>query len=404
VVAELTLQAVALGSPKAARLLSPEITGAIPDPVLGARGNPLYPEHDATGYRNRDRPDHAAIVVLGDSHAYGVSVRRDEAWPHLLESSLGARVYSMAMPGYCPVENLLQFDEALSFRPQRIIVSVYFGNDFFDAFTFSMRNASVSAAVPPQLARESKVLEAKRALRKDVDVLSSAGESAPDGDLFVAGVREWLANHSRLYGLARATWRVAVPAAAPATIGAVDFETLVRTIPPSRLRYWTIADRPKWRSILTPSYRGLVVDDRDPRIRLGVEVVKSALKSMADRSREADIEFLVALLPTKEAVFWPHTDQTHQTLADLVANETRLKIELTRDLTSYGVDVVDVTEPLREAGSQPYFESQDGHPNALGHRLIAAVIRGHLAGEPRTSPNPGETFRGPHTIESRPSS
>jgi hypothetical protein len=114
--AEAGLQLITRVSARAEDVLGPDISGLVPDAVLDFRGNPRYPEHDAAGYRNRERPVHAPIVVLGDSQAYGVSVRRDEAWPYLAQASTGRRVYSMALPGYCPTHNVLQFDEALSFH------------------------------------------------------------------------------------------------------------------------------------------------------------------------------------------------------------------------------------------------------------------------------------------------
>jgi hypothetical protein len=88
----------------------------------------------------------------------------------------------------------------------------------------------------------------------------------------------------------------------------------------------------------------------------------------------------VVLLPTKDTVFWPHTNLEESVVSDLVANEARFKEELIGDLNSQRIDVVDATDPLREAPRQPYFETADSHPNALGHRVIANVVAAQLGG------------------------
>ncbi len=103
----------------ARRVLSPPwevLRPTIPDDRLGTRGNPLHPDHDRAGYRNLERPGHANIVVLGDSHAYGGGGIA-KSWP----ARLGA--YNMALPGYGPGHNLLQLEEALSFQPRLVIVA-----------------------------------------------------------------------------------------------------------------------------------------------------------------------------------------------------------------------------------------------------------------------------------------
>ena len=227
-IVEAGLQLFTLASPRAEELLGPEISGWVPDGLLGERGNPRYPEHDVAGYRNSDRPANASIVVLGDSQAYGVNVRRDEAWPHLLQSSTGRRVYNMALPGYCPVHSLWQFDEALTLSPQQAIVSVYFGNDFFDAFAFSSRNAVIAALAPVDLVRESQAKEAASPL--DEELFPPAKGWYNVGMSAFVRLRAWTAVHSRLYGVARATRRLAAPPVDPLSPAVSDFETAVRSL------------------------------------------------------------------------------------------------------------------------------------------------------------------------------
>ena len=381
VICETGLQLVTRVSVSAQSVVGPEISPSLPGTVLGSKGNPKYPDHDVAGYRNRDQPERAGVVVLGDSHTYGVAVSRDEAWPHVLEASLGQRVYNMAFPGMSPAQSLFQLTQALSFKPHHIVVSVYFGNDFIDAFNAS-QSPEISALAPPDLLRESRIKEAASPLRILGNELFSADESANDPPGYVRRLRTWLSLHSRLYGLMRAAKNFArPPVSEPA-----DFDTLVRLVPPAKFRYWMITDQPNWRAILTPRLHALGVDDRDVRIRLGVEIVKRALKSIAEQSRAEGVELLVVLLPTKDAVFWPHTNHKEGVLAALIADEARLKQELIADLNSQSVEVVDATEPLREAPRQPYFQNAETHPNALGHRVIADVVAARLARSDKSAP------------------
>jgi hypothetical protein len=377
---EIGLQLLSLVSVRVQTIIGPEISYSIPDTVLGGKGNPKHPDHDVAGYRNIDPPDRAGIVVLGDSHTYGVAVSRDEAWPHVLEASLGQRVYNMAYPGYSPVQSLLQLKQALSFKPHHIVVSVYFGNDFIEAFNASQWNPAISNLAPPDLLRESKIKEAESPLNILGNELYNADESANDPPGYAMRLRTLLSLHSRLYGLMRAAKNFARPPAPSITSGATDFATVIRLLPPAKLRYWMITDQPNWRAILTTRSHAFNMNNRDVRVRLGVEIVKRALKSIAEQTRAEGVELLVVLLPTKDTVFWPHTNLKESVLSELVANEARIKEELIGDLNSQRIDVVDATDPLREAPRQPYFETADSHPNALGHRVIANVVAARLGG------------------------
>jgi hypothetical protein len=208
----------------------------------------------------------------------------------------------------------------------------------------------------------------------------------PPGSLMQT--RKWLSAHSRLYGFARAVKRVVRPAPPPVGgIGEGDFDAIVPLIPPDKFQYWTITDQPHWRTILTSRLHALGVDDSDVRIRLGVEIVKHALVSIAAHAAPAGVDVLIVVLPTKDTVFWPHTPVRDGVLPRLVANEARLKQELIDDLTRHRIPVLDATSALQAAPTQPYFETADSHPNALGHRLIAQLVAERLAMTPSpTSP------------------
>jgi hypothetical protein len=372
--AEAILQVVSRVSPAAGAVLGPNVTW-VEDPVLGWRGTPRFVEHDAAGYRNVNRPQRAPIVVLGDSMTYGTGVSPAESWPRLLEAAAGQRVYNMAFPGYCPAHSLLQFEEALSLHPRVLIVSVYTGNDFLDALGVALLNPAIASLAPDGVGA-SAAREAQGALVEEVSALFPV-ESTNVVTKTSADLWAWLSWNSRLVGLARAVKQALKPPVVP-LLAAADLEAAVAGLTPAQRQVSQIVDQPGWRTILSPQYRGRVLDDTDVRIREGFEVVEGALREMGRRGRDAGVRILVVVLPTKETVFWPHADQTDRELARLVTDEARLTGELTSFLESRGIEVIEVLDLLRDSPSQPYFENIDSHPNALGHRLIAGAVSRRL--------------------------
>jgi hypothetical protein len=327
------------------------------------RGNPYHREHDAAGYRNAARPARAEIVVLGDSHAYGAGVAPPEAWP----ARIGA--YNLALPGYGPGHSLLQLDEALRLQPRLLIVAPYYGNDFVDTYLLGTRRRELLAGFDRRAAEEA---DAQSPIEREIAQLFGMGEAptAPP-----RGVRAWISDRVKLYGLARTAWGLVAPKPALAILSR-DFSSASAALTPVQRQYTLPVDA-GWRTILTPAYRSLAVDDRDPRVRLGFEASVRALREIHARASAASIEVLVVLHPTKESVFWPR-GEADPTLRRLVANEARLHRELMATLEADGIAYVDTLPVLRAATEQPYFEDVDGHLNATGHRRIAEAVAGRI--------------------------
>jgi hypothetical protein len=337
------------------------------DARLVTRGNPLHWEHDSAGYNNPVRLSRADIVVLGDSQSYGRN-----AWPHLVGRQLGRTLYSMALPAHGPGQNLFQLEQALALRPRLIIVAPYFGNDFYDTYLMTRRHPSLAAGIDPAL------VEAAAAAERRVSLFQEAG------GLFVAtsgpartasGLRAWASQRLALYGLVRAVRARLAPPEVSAILSR-DFAKAVAALTDEQRRHASALDAGGWRTILTSAYRGRVLDDTDPRIRVGFESALAALVALHERCRASGVALLVVLLPTKESVFLPRVVDVaaHPGLAQLVADETRLRGELTAVLVSHGIPHVDPLEALQSARVQPYFEDVDGHPNQAGHEIIATVV------------------------------
>ena len=298
------------------------------DPLLEVRGNPAFPEHDSRGFRNTSALDRADVVLLGDSLTYGLRVPPDETWGRVLAAETGAVVYNMAIPGWGPRQAAFVLPDALALKPKTVLYGFYFGNDIVDALAACREYRPTDPPPPPP----------------------------PSG-----GVHGFVHRYSWIYR---------------------EVRNLLGPLP-GHARRWaesdpdvTFFEGARWRTIFAVPWRLCLLDSSDPRIRAGVEVVKSVLLGMARDVEDAGAAFAVALLPNKESVFAPRvTDvDAHEGLAALVAAESRLRDELTDVLCANGVSVIDLLPPLRDAPEQPFPVGRDSHPNAAGHRAIGLAV------------------------------
>ena len=382
--AEFSLKLAAFAVPAVASLLSEASGQTIPDPLLGYRGNPKWYDHDERGYRNEHALTKADIVVLGDSHAYGAGVSANQAWPYSLGRDTGFATYNMAFGGYGTAHSLLQLEEAIELAPRLVILAVYFGNDFADNFWVAMRNERIksflSREAPSELARLDR-LESLEARVARVSVMrKSRGKKSP------SALKSFLSDYSALYSLGRvlqnhlsSAWRGRDPMLAD------DFDKAVRNLTDRDLQYCSVFEDRGWRTILTGPYRGLVNDRDDMRIQAGYDLTSRILLEIRERLDTNKIRLLVVLLPTKESVFASRVSniEAHVGLAKLVTDERENREGLIRFMELQDIHYLDTLPFLQRSASQPYFHSANGHPNALGHEIIAREVgyaaRGVLA-------------------------
>ncbi len=382
-IAEGVLQLAAALSPSIAdALASPYVRAGlrpqVEDPVLETRGNPRYPGHDERGFRNESVPDRAAVVAIGDSQTYGTSVARESAWPSRLAERLATPVYGMGFPGYGPVQYHALLDEALALRPDLVVVAVYLGNDLYDAFRMAWGGHAERASLPADLHGAIERAEAREPLADRIDqALFGSGEpEAAPPEPGVSGPRRFLSDHSKLYGLLRAIRLRMAGGRRPPGVLEADFDRAVAAMTEQQRRISSVLDAGEWRTILTGAYRRTALDAGDVRIEAARDATLALLRDMDERCRLAGARLLVLIVPTKESVFAPHVADApaHVGLADLLTWEAVHRDELARGLGQAGIPVLDLLPVLRDAPSQPYFENADGHPNDLGHRLIAEAV------------------------------
>ncbi len=359
------LQVACLVSPRVNSLLSSRSGLTISDDKVGWRGNPDFEDHDAKGFRNKQVPHQVDVVVLGDSMTYGVWVDREDAWPQALGRAGHLTVYNMGISGYSPIQYLLLLDEALELKPKLVILTLYMGNDLFDCYSMVYKwnlIPGLKTTDPKRLAefahldRESSVDEA------------SAAAFEPHRKL-----KDFLAEHSKIYGLLWLTKRLLIPH---------------HTWPWFWLKYraakfapWESFEFGNVRTILTPSYRFMGIDQSDPRNREGLRLSLQAIDRINRRLKEKDVRFLVLLLPTKELAMEDLMKQgkikASPAYERLVRDEKKIWNLVRSNMLEHSIPFVDGLVGLRDTlkqGKSPYLINHDPHPTAYGHEILGRYV------------------------------
>ena len=344
----------------------------IPDQKLGKKGNPRFPGHDEWGFRNPSIPGQLDIVAIGDSQTYGTSVEMEEAWPFVLGEVTGRNVYNMAFPGYGPLESRLTLDLALTRGPKVVIFGLYFGNDFWDSFSFA-RKKGLENFIPVEHARKIFSLEKQTPL-KMVNLFSLGKVKKKSG--WMSHFRIWFSKNSKVYGVLREFKNLLRPNTRPSPLLKKDFGYAVEALRPSQLEYCSPFEGKTWRTILTAPYRDQALKYKEVRIQAGAEISKSAIQEMHNILQAKNINFLVVLFPTKENTFWSRVKNPmpHKGLESLVTSENIFKKEFIDFFNKENIQYLDLLPSLRALEVQPYFENLDGHPNPIGHKKIAEQI------------------------------
>ncbi|MCI0480606.1 MAG: hypothetical protein L0213_03340, partial [Candidatus Dadabacteria bacterium] len=102
------------------------------DDRLGRKFVPSVLDIDDNGFRNPGVPGEVDIVVVGDSHTYGVNVQSEKSWPAQLARMSGTTVYNLGVGGYGPLQYYYLYDTASALKPERIILALYPANDLND--------------------------------------------------------------------------------------------------------------------------------------------------------------------------------------------------------------------------------------------------------------------------------
>lgn len=343
------------------------VLGAVPAPGVRPAG------FDEWGFRNRTVPEHAEIVAIGDSHTFGNTATMEDSWPAVVARNTGKSVYNLGMGGYGPNQYLhLLKHRALKLSPKTVIVGLYMGDDFENAYLMTyglshwayLRGMSGASADSNIWQTDAPVSWHKRA-------------------------RAWLSRHSVVYQ---------VVVHGPLT-GHFQGEFQIRNA--RRINpLATVLDVPE-KNILEaflPKSMLIRLDQGRAEVREGMRICFEILREMSDICRQHNIEFRVVVIPTKEMVF-AHLLKNHvavtegDTLEKLFVNERLARERLFTFLKSESIAHIDPLPDLqRSVGNKLYARTAaDMHPGKNGYKVIGnAVSRALSAGLE------GQTVLAPH--------
>jgi len=325
------------------RLLFLTTTGgpkSIADRYLGSTDPPLTKtemisrdwrftvETDEHGFRNRSPwPDRAEVVVVGDSMAYGYGVAKEQAWPTLLAEALPAsRVITLAEPGTVPRQYTRYFERfGVPLRPKVLLYTIFPGNDIVESPLFDQWVAAGS----PGNYDVYRYFQGKVPTPGHSPLASLLDHSFVV--LSLSGMRKNL-----LYGFS---------------------STTVKLADGGRLQ------------LTTNQYRSSIAENTPGNPAF--DAVVRATVEARDRASAIGCHFIVLLVPEKERVYQaflkrPYSGLTHP-LQEVLEHDK-------------GMAVINLTDPLtkRAAHGQTLYFEVDGHPNALGNRVIADVVTQYL--------------------------
>jgi lysophospholipase L1-like esterase len=304
-----------------------------PNATIYISGRDFLAAHhtDELGFRNSlGWPEHAEMVVVGDSVTFGYGVKGDEAWPEIMQRALPeTRMINLGLIG-AGAEQYLRLYKTYGrkLQPKLLLVGFFARNDFWDTGLFH------------------RWLETDRSCNymvwRDYGRPRDCGNSLSWQAVLWAN-RSYL--HNLVFGLTRSIRRQ------------IRMHTELFHLADGRTLQLDIED-------FMDKTRGGHPERREFQLAL------RSLQNLHARASEAGTRVLIVLQPSKEEVYLP-------LLGKPFFDPSRA---LRAVLEESGIEYLNLTPAFRNRaakGQQLFFEI-DGHPNAAGHGLIAAEVIDYL--------------------------
>ena len=299
----------------------------IPDPII-KRAKPFLSDfitmgpNDLLGFRNRNVPNAADIIMIGDSQTYGVNATLENNWPNLFISRLKENNpyithYNLAVGGWGAIEYLEIFYKSLAFQPRMVIVAYYTGNDPLDTFRMAYSNKRWSE------------------YRADVSMSSS-------------------------------------------DIPEVEY-------PPPKSDHWDVKFSDNVSTVFAPKIR-LYSNEKNKVVRAGYAAMLLISKEIAKVCLEKNISLVFTIIPTKELVYKKKVDNEKMNspleYKKLTNQETEyinwLASELEKIENAKYVDVVEALQDEALRSSALYPPDINGHPFVLGYEVMADQLSNNV--------------------------
>lgn len=349
------------------------------DEILGKRTPPSAVGHDSRGWRNETALEQADIVTIGDSQTWGVNVILSETYPSVLSQLTDYSVYNMAQGSYGAVQYRVLTEQAVELSPQLIVIGMYFGNDFADAYSIvygdyahqELRDPNFDFAFVSQSIAEQAVEFRPERLRIEGQQIESDNSS----DLTL------------LQRVQSGTYigKFLTSAGVFDAINTGESEQQFvsnRNLVSQYSDYFDIYESENVRTLFTPAYRQLVVNIESPIIQEGLRISKHQYAEIQNLVESANVELLIVLIPTKEMIYAPYLNELNTAHMTLVAQETHIRSEMTAFFDENEIAYVDILPAMQNAVEEDiaiYPQTFDGHPNDNGYRIIAQVIADYIA-------------------------
>jgi hypothetical protein len=331
------------------------------DAILRYKILPGSGGHDEWGFRNKEVPEKASVVVIGDSQSYGYNATLDFSYPAQLGKLLNKTVYNLSLGGYGPVQyDYLLSNYALKLKPEYVVAGLYFGNDIADAYNTAYtldhwKNLRSANLVDTEEGQETSM---------DDELIKKKKKGV------VADFRHWLAGNSILYQiLTKVVFK---------NLGSMGSEKNADTQNSVPFKN----EKLKVEKILTPQARFRTLDTTRTKIKEGLRITLDRLNSMAATCKSNNIKFMVLYIPTAEYVLSDNfngsvDNQAVDNLQKLVNAENYMRSVVSESLSASGVPVIDGAEALKsKLGIVPgiYLPGPDGHPTATGYGILSEKL------------------------------
>jgi hypothetical protein len=334
----------------------------VTDPVYGAVPSPNSKGgFDAWGFRNPTVPPTVDIVAIGDSHTYGNTAMMDDSWPMVLGRLTGRTVYNMGLGGYGPNQYYELFKtKALSLKPRMIVVGLYMGDDFENAFliTYGLEHWAYLRELPPE--------------KVNFDIWQ-----APPAPSWHKKIRIWLSRHSVVYqllvhGPLLGRWQ-----------GDIQVDNALKASP--GLASLLVVPEQHIHEAFLPVEILRRLNQQSDSVREGMRITFKLLAEMNEMCRQRHIEFVVAVIPTKEMVFSRYLEHNPKlALSDvldrLITNERIARDQMFAFFARSNILYVDTLPGLQQSvGNELYVRNaNDMHPGKNGYRVIGEEIAAAL--------------------------
>lgn len=287
---------------------------------------------DENGFRNEGKwPDESEIVVIGDSLVFGYGVDAESAWPQRLSVLTGKNVLNLGLIGASPQQYRKLYEKFVHpLRPKVAVLGFFARNDFWDADMYAAWERSGVAGNyldwrgfgrPTAAQYGNPLYRIVYGLRKHSYVLALLKFS-----------------RNALSG-GKATTRTELSLSEDATMLLHGEDYRVKTM----------------LSTTNEATFELVVDE---------------LRQIRDVALADGTRLVVLLQPAKEEVY---KESESAMLPDATAG---LRDRLEQLEIEY-IDAAPTFRVLAEKGKVLYFET-DGHPNAAGYAIFAALVARYL--------------------------